>query len=100
VMIDKRGGRPLDVPPDLPVGVHPFAPRRITQVGFADKSALLLYTDGLVERRGPTLAEGISRLIAAVEDGTPEQICARALGSLRSREATEDVAAFAIGRWS
>src|SRR5205807_2561728 len=59
VLLDPSGGpRLLDARPDLPLGVYPGAPRRTTTVELPE--ALLLYTDGLVERRDEPLRESIA----------------------------------------
>jgi serine phosphatase RsbU (regulator of sigma subunit) len=48
--------------PDLMVGIHPEAERTDNRTTIAPDSMLLLYTDGLVERRGETITDGIERL--------------------------------------
>lgn len=47
-------------------------------VELAAGDTLVLFTDGLIERRGESLAVGIERLVVAVRDGsrTPEQLLA------------------------
>jgi serine phosphatase RsbU (regulator of sigma subunit)/anti-sigma regulatory factor (Ser/Thr protein kinase) len=55
----------LEQPHGLPVGVS-ARQRYLTQrYSFPPGSALLLYTDGLVERRGESIDEGLERLTAA-----------------------------------
>lgn len=55
-----------DGPPDLMIGVLPDVERADQRVLVEAGSTLLLYTDGLVERRGEHLDEGLERLAAAV----------------------------------
>ncbi|MGY1827405.1 MULTISPECIES: SpoIIE family protein phosphatase [unclassified Blastococcus] len=53
---------------DLLLGVDPGAQRRESVATLRRGSTVLLYTDGLVERRDSDLDEGIQRLRAAVEE--------------------------------
>jgi hypothetical protein len=52
----------------------------------------VLYTDGLIERRGESLAEGLRRLEhhSSEAPGEPEAFCDRLLGALREDKAVED----------
>ncbi len=60
----------------LPLGVGPDTRYRQTVLELPVGSVLLLYSDGLVERRGRSIDEGLERLRAAVVDGPrhPEQL--------------------------
>src|SRR5256885_8394697 len=71
VLLDGSGeaGR-LNLPADLPLGSHPRAPRRITTHELPPGSTLLMYTDGLVERRGQPLDQGIDALLKTTGAGT------------------------------
>ena len=51
--------------PDLLLGLDPEASRGDACVGLPPGSTLVLYTDGLVERRGESLDLGLERLVAA-----------------------------------
>jgi PAS domain S-box-containing protein len=63
---------------------------RTTRLGPAD--CVLLYTDGLVERRGERLEEGLARLReAAVGGGTPEESRDRVLAAADIESADDDV---------
>jgi serine phosphatase RsbU (regulator of sigma subunit) len=55
---------------DLMLGVDATAERTETVLELAPGTTILLYTDGLIERRNSTLDEGITRLVA--------QLCAHA----------------------
>jgi anti-sigma regulatory factor (Ser/Thr protein kinase) len=59
---------------------------------------MLLFTDGLVERRGERLSVGLERLAAAADgNGTPEQVCTRVLRRLVPRaDNLDDVALLAV----
>ena len=51
---------------DLLLGIDPSSPRNDFRVTLQRGSTVLLYTDGLVERRGQSLDEGLDRLRAAL----------------------------------
>jgi anti-sigma regulatory factor (Ser/Thr protein kinase) len=61
----------------LPVGVSPNAHYEASLIDLAPDSTLLLYTDGLVERRGEALADGIARLERVLADAPAalEELC-------------------------
>ncbi|ONI87864.1 histidine kinase [Actinosynnema sp. ALI-1.44] len=52
----------------IPLGVRINRPRDLDSVTLPPRATLLLYTDGLVERRRRSLSEGISRAASAVHD--------------------------------
>lgn len=83
----------LEVPPDFPVGVPLNAPRRSTSVELPAGTVLCVYTDGLVERRGESLDEGLVRLCEALSPGDPEELCDRIMDRLvGSWQPQDDVA--------
>jgi phosphoserine phosphatase RsbU/P len=95
VLIDAQNQtRLLELPADFPLGAYPNAPRTTTALPLPQ--ALLLYTDGLVERRGQLLDEGITGLIAALGPGTADELCNRATALLHRSPATDDVALIAV----
>ncbi len=53
---------------DPPLAVRPGVPRRSTSVPFPVGSIVVLYTDGLVERRNEVIDAGMERLVALVDD--------------------------------
>jgi serine phosphatase RsbU (regulator of sigma subunit)/anti-sigma regulatory factor (Ser/Thr protein kinase) len=57
--LNEARGTPLGVPGD--------GARTEASIALASGTTLFLYTDGLVERRGETIDDGIARLAAAVE---------------------------------
>jgi serine phosphatase RsbU (regulator of sigma subunit) len=59
---------------------------------------LLLYTDGLVERRGEPLDTGLARLeqSAATPPGAPQELIDRLLGAIVPKDAMDDVACLAV----
>jgi phosphoserine phosphatase RsbU/P len=97
ILLDVDGpARLLWAPADLPLGAHPGARRRATTVPVPD--ALLLYTDGLVERRDRHIDEGLSTLVAALSAGTADDLCSQAIATQHRMPTTDDVALIAIRR--
>ena len=85
---------------DLLLGVDHAHRRHDHTVELPPGSTLLLYTDGLVERRGEDLDQGIGRLVAVVgrlvQGGVPlDDLCDRVLGTLPAHP-DDDVALLAL----
>lgn len=73
-----RGGVRQLAEHDLMLGVHPGGPRREQGLELAPGSTLVLYTDGLVERRDDVLDQGIADLTLRLEqigDQDLERVC-------------------------
>ncbi|NEK87482.1 SpoIIE family protein phosphatase [Blastococcus saxobsidens] len=84
----------LGRPRNLLLGVRPGSPRQSHALPLPAGSTVVLYTDGLVERRGATLDDGLDALTAAARDlhRTPvAQIC-DALLTRTAPDFTDDVA--------
>ena len=89
----------LETPPDLMLGVDADAPRRDHTAELKDGDTLLLVTDGLVERRGSDLDQGIAALRQALADlgGVPlEELCDALLARLVPARGEDDVALVAV----
>ncbi|WP_424760940.1 SpoIIE family protein phosphatase [Mycobacterium sp.] len=70
ILVDADGiTRTLDDGHTIPVGLRPGRPRPEAHVTVSPGATLLLYTDGLVERRGSSLDHGIARAAVLVRDG-------------------------------
>jgi len=85
----------LDASADLLLGVDPRLPRADHEVLLPPGSGLLLYTDGLVERRGEMLQLGLERLrerLEGVQDLSAEEVCDRALSLVGEGHQEDDVA--------
>jgi phosphoserine phosphatase RsbU/P len=68
-------------------------------VGLPQRAVVCFYTDGLVERRGSPIDDGLDLLLATVEPGAPEMVCARVMAALvGTRAASDDVAVVAMRR--
>ena len=75
---------------DLMIGVAP-GPRRSAELPLPPGTLVCFYTDGLVERKGHSLDDGLARLcksLTAVRD--PESACAMAMADLVGDEAARD----------
>jgi len=70
ILVDADGTtRTLEDGHTIPVGLRPDRPRPEARVTVPAGATLLLYTDGLVERRGSSLDQGIARASVLVRDG-------------------------------
>jgi serine phosphatase RsbU (regulator of sigma subunit) len=58
----------LETAPGLMLGVDPATDRVDGEVVLLPGATVMLYSDGLVERRGESLDEGLARLREAAED--------------------------------
>ena len=70
LLVERDGlARFLEGPRSVPLGVQPFACYEQASAQTAPGSTVLLYTDGLVERPGELLDEGLARLASALQGG-------------------------------
>ncbi|WP_062205579.1 PP2C family protein-serine/threonine phosphatase [Streptomyces sp. NBRC 109706] len=85
-----------------PLGTRPEpGPAEEASVPYAEGDTLVLYTDGLVERRGEDIDRGLTRLaesLARHHTEDPETLADALLADLLSREDTEDDTALVIVR--
>ncbi len=89
----------LEARPDLMLGVDIGARRDDHVADLPDGSTLLLVTDGLVERRGSDLDEGLDRLREALRDLAErplEELLDTVLTRLVPRRGEDDVAIVAV----
>jgi serine phosphatase RsbU (regulator of sigma subunit) len=101
LLLDPDGrARYLDATPSDPLlGIFHAAPRRDHHVAVEQGSTLLLYTDGLVERRGEHLDTGLERLRVAAEQhhALPvEHFVDKLLAELGMIERGDDTAVLAV----
>jgi sigma-B regulation protein RsbU (phosphoserine phosphatase) len=80
----------MELPPDLPLGIGPARPRHATALPFEPGHGLLLYTDGLIERRGVPLDTGLDRLCAAVRPGPADAVCGKVMFELLGADRADD----------
>jgi serine phosphatase RsbU (regulator of sigma subunit)/anti-sigma regulatory factor (Ser/Thr protein kinase) len=70
ILVDADGTtRTLEDGHTIPVGLRPDRPRPEARATVPAGATLLLYTDGLVERRGTSLDQGIARASVLVRNG-------------------------------
>jgi anti-sigma regulatory factor (Ser/Thr protein kinase) len=70
ILVDADGTtRMLNDGHTIALGIRPRRPRPEARVTLPARATLLLYTDGLVERRRLSLDDGISRAVSLVQDG-------------------------------
>ncbi|MGY2128826.1 PP2C family protein-serine/threonine phosphatase [Blastococcus sp. SYSU DS0617] len=99
VLAPDGSSRVLETGPDLMLGVEPSAGRRDHTADLDSDHTLLLVTDGLVERRGSDLDEGMARLQDALRDlgGRPlDELLDTLLDRLVPRAGEDDVAIVAV----
>lgn len=90
-------GPPLCLPDD-----QARPPYTQGQTGFEVGDILLMYTDGLIERRGEDLTEGIDRiaeLLRAWQPGAPlSSLCDELIASLSAEPQLDDMCVLAVSR--
>jgi serine phosphatase RsbU (regulator of sigma subunit) len=96
VLVRGSWAAPLD-PPDgilLGAGTDGYA---VASVRLRAGDLLLLYSDGLIERRGRSLDEGLAALTGAARGiGDPEQVIAAVLGALACTDPDDDTCLLAL----
>jgi sigma-B regulation protein RsbU (phosphoserine phosphatase) len=79
--------------------VAPGARRQVTTLSLGPGDLLCLYTDGLVERPGQIIDNGLRRLAEVVRPQPPEAACAEVMAALVGREpARDDIALLMLRR--
>jgi phosphoserine phosphatase RsbU/P len=88
----------VDSPVDAPLGA-PITTRSGFDVELPEGGVLVLYTDGLFERRGETLDVSLDRLRRAVRADRPDTVCRDVLRQLVGKSAPDDdIAMVAVQR--
>ena len=93
------GGARLLVPPRAPgVGMVADPTYETASFTLAPGEALFLYSDGLVERRGETIDDGLDRLLAVAADlpADLDEACGELLRRVRGVGADDDVTLLAV----
>ena len=89
----------LDRPNDLLLGLDPTSPRVDHEVVLYPDDIVLLYTDGLVERRDSPLDHGLARLRQALSAlvGLPlDRLCDELIARIVPADADDDLALVAV----
>jgi phosphoserine phosphatase RsbU/P len=85
--------------PGPPLGAVDDPHYSTTYVTLTPGDTMLMYTDGLVERRGEGIDTGLTRLRHAVANVSPEEMCRDVMRRLVGSDPTlDDVALLAVGR--
>ncbi len=89
----------LDTPGELLLGLDPSTERTDHEVPLEPGSTVLLYTDGLVERRDSPLEHGLARLrraLAGLHDRPLDELCDELLARMLPQRSEDDVALVAV----
>jgi hypothetical protein len=81
-----------------PLGALNAVTRSAVEVDLRQGAAMVLYTDGLIERRGEHLAEGLGRLLASAIADEPERVCRVILRDLVGADAPVDDIALVVAQ--
>ena len=88
-----------DVPAGMLIGILPEAQRPVSTVKIPPGALLCFFTDGLVERPGEVIDEGMVRLCRALVAEPPDVACSAVMGALvGSKPARDDIALLMIRR--
>jgi serine phosphatase RsbU (regulator of sigma subunit) len=99
VALPGQPNRPLDVVPSPPLGFQHGLRPTSTVVPLCPGSLLVLYTDGLIERRHESLDVGIQRLCDAIPHDHPQIVCRQVMRLLiGATPPSDDVAVVAVRR--
>jgi phosphoserine phosphatase RsbU/P len=79
-----------EIPAGLLIGASPDARREIATLQITPGSLLCFYTDGLIERRGQVIDDGLARLCRLVTAEPPEAACAAVMAALVGNEPVPD----------
>jgi serine phosphatase RsbU (regulator of sigma subunit)/anti-sigma regulatory factor (Ser/Thr protein kinase) len=97
LIISDGAVRQLEVTPAPPLGAFPYGRCPEHELSLSSGDMLMLYTDGLVERRGVPLTAGIEALGDAVRGAaSPEDACSLAVASLVPVEGLRDDVAIVL----
>jgi anti-sigma regulatory factor (Ser/Thr protein kinase)/putative methionine-R-sulfoxide reductase with GAF domain len=91
VLISRGTATLLEITPAAPLGAFPYSRYQERELVLSVGDVLMLYTDGLIERRGAQLTDGMSELLGVLTGATSaEAACAQAMAGLVPPEGLED----------
>ena len=99
LVVNGNAAQFLDAPPGPPMGIGEHARFAETSVRIEPGTTLILYTDGLVDRRDLALDDGLARLLRVAEAHAllnAEELCDRLLAEMVPGDVTDDIALLAI----
>ncbi|HTX27995.1 MAG TPA: GAF domain-containing SpoIIE family protein phosphatase [Streptosporangiaceae bacterium] len=94
-------GRPAElarVAGGMMIGVIPGAERPVTTLRVSPGTLMCFYTDGLVERYGEPIDDGLARLRQVVTAESPDAACSAVMQALVGRESARDDIALLVVR--
>jgi anti-sigma regulatory factor (Ser/Thr protein kinase)/putative methionine-R-sulfoxide reductase with GAF domain len=81
----------IEITPAAPLGAFPYSSYGERELVLGEGDMLMLFTDGLVERRGESVNNGIDELLRAVRGArSAEDACANAFAALVPPEGLDD----------
>jgi serine phosphatase RsbU (regulator of sigma subunit) len=87
------------VEPDPPIGITAVPTRQVTTLAVVPGAVLCFFTDGLVERRGQSIDDGLTVLCQSVTSGPPEDVCVSVMHALvGSQYPGDDIALLVLRR--
>jgi len=86
----------LPVPPDLPLGIEPTRPRRVTPTTLVPGAVFCLYTDGLFERKHVDVDANLELLRASIAPQSAESVCVSVMGNLVGSDTPQDDVALLV----
>jgi anti-sigma regulatory factor (Ser/Thr protein kinase) len=101
IAIGADGATYLELPKQPPIGVAASWTYEEVFLDIEPGAKVVLYTDGLIDRRDITLEEGLQRLLAAAgrDPGRPvEAVCRELITALVPSAAADDIAILAMER--
>jgi PAS domain S-box-containing protein len=100
LLLDPGGGATyLESPTGLPVGLNWSLPYEESIALLRPGATLVLYTDGLIDRRDVEVGEGLDRLLETATDTMAmdiDRLCGMLLEALVPADASDDVAILAV----
>jgi len=91
IIVANGSTRVVSIEPAPPLGAFPYASSQETETSLRSGEILVLYTDGLVERRRISLSDSIEALLAAVSGATSaERACQLAFENMVGLESLRD----------
>jgi uncharacterized protein YigA (DUF484 family) len=89
---------PIEITPEPPLGAIPDRQRHVAGAPFPPGAVVVLYTDGLVEKRGEPLDVGVDRLRRVVTTGSPDIQCRQIMLRLVGETVPQDDIALIVMR--
>jgi phosphoserine phosphatase RsbU/P len=91
--------RLASVAPGLLIGAAPGVRRPLTSLRITPGTLVCFFTDGLIERRGQTIDDGLDQLCRVVTPQPPDAACAAVMAALvGSMPARDDIALLMLRR--